>query len=224
MAQIHELVSPQFRALVAERHQASPHQIVPNMPGFRSTEVADMSTDEHRYVLHHAASVQRGAPEQRMLDLQRVAGGGLFGHSAEHIGDLTHRLNEEGGRFGTEFVVPKVRSQLGSLNQRYGYEREHMEQMRSNARDRGVSVDEHMDQVREAATSYTRAHEQVPVYNEPSLHAARSARNLGLMRFSGVTAHMSNLNQALKGDQFRHLMSQAGSVEYLRRQEESLSL
>ena len=141
-----------------------------------------MSSHEYAYVLHHSAEIQRGAPEQRMLEFQRATGGGLLGHSAEHIGDLIHRLNQEGGRFGTEFVEPKVRSQLRGLTHGYGYEREHLEQMRSNAAHMGVDFEEHMERVRAAGQVYTAAHEQVPVYNTPSMHGAWAAEALGEMR------------------------------------------
>lgn len=211
-------ISEEFQALVEKRHGRTNW----NSPGFRSHEVEAMAPHEFALVLHHAANVQRAEPENRMLELQRVTGGGLYSHSAEHIGDLTHRLNEGGGRFGSEFVEPKVRTQLRGLQHKYGYEREHLEQMRSNAAYAGVDFEEHMEKVRTAGEAYSQAHGTIPVYNAPSQRAAWAAQDLGRMNFGNTEMWMHSLSKTLRDStQFKHLMSQAGSVEFLRKHEES---
>jgi hypothetical protein len=204
-------ISDEFKQQVLERHAQRPLSWSSNR--FSSGEVAGMSPSEHAYILDQAAAVQRGHPENAMNRLQRTAGSGVYGHMAEHIGDISHRLNESGGRFGTEFVEPKVRRALTTLTHPYGFEREHMEQMRSNRTD--------MEALTAVGKEYSEAHAAVPVYNQPTQHASNAAWRLGQMDFSGTAMSMKGLNRLITDrEAFRHSMSQQGTVEFLRNQEE----
>lgn len=120
------------------------------------------------------ADAQRGAPERAMIRAQEANGGGVVSYAAEHLGDLTHRMAEHGGRFGREFVEPKVRRVLKLLRSEYGFAREHEENMRANARARGTSPDEHLERANDALAKYAAEHRKLTVYNEMQ-RAARDA-------------------------------------------------
>jgi len=181
--------------------------------GFSSGRVAAMSPEEHSFTLDHVASLQRGHPETVMGQVQRVTRGGILSWLSEHVGDLTHRLNEGGGAFGTEFVAPKVHSALRTLEHGYGVEREHNEQMAS------VGVDP--DELQRVCAEYANAHRGLPVYNQPSAHARNAAIRVGQHDFKGATRSLTLLKRDISDpDLFRHLMSQQGSVEFLKMQED----
>lgn len=186
-----------------------------------SQEVAGMSPDQYRDLIDKVASAQRGAPEAAMLRAQNALGGGVYPHALEHVGDLTHRINESGGRFGTEFVAPKVSRILSSLRQPYGFEREMAENVAGNARSwrRNTPVPT-MEDYRSFGKQYADAHRALPVYNDPSFHGREAAVALGEHRFGDTVEHLSRLESFIQNeDAWRHVMSQPGSIDFLRRQE-----
>lgn len=203
-----------FEEEVAQRHaQQQP---------FSSSEIGAMTSEQFKTVLSGAASVQRAYPESVMLRAQRRIGSGLYAHSLEHIGDLTHRIAESGGRFGTEFVKPKVESQLHNLTRPYGYEREMREQLASNNRireEKGKPVLSE-ENLHEIGHHYSEAHATVPVYTEPMHHARAAAMSLGLRRFGDTVQNLGRLQHFINGgnDHWNHLMSQPESVRFLRSQ------
>ena len=193
-------------------HRAHAPDIIGHGRTFSSGAVEAMTPEEFAYTLHHTAEIQRGHPEHTMHEVQKIAGGGLYSWMAEHVGDLTHRLNEHGGRFGDEFVAPKVRRALTSLGHPYGFEREHKEQMVSNGTDMGALAD--------VGARYAKAHRSIPIYNRPSMVANYAAEAIGKMEFGGAEMWLNRLRSTLEDpDQFKHQMSQEGSVEYLRKWE-----
>lgn len=186
-----------------------------DMAGYFST----ISDDDYKDIMDQVGKLQRGRPESSMLAAQRELGSGLYSHSLEHIGDLTHRINERGGLFGTEFVRPKVVSQLDYLTSRYGYEREMLEQIadnRSLAAERGKTAPG-IDRVRELGDNYSREHLAIPVINRPTALGRSAAFNLGQMRFDSTVRNLRGL-QALTDDEdrYRHETSRQGAIEYLK--------
>lgn len=80
------------------------------------------------------ADIQRGKPELAMVEAQNILSGGVLPYALEHTGDLTHRMAEKGGVYGSEYVTPKVDRLLDSLLSEYGFEKEMSENIASNAR------------------------------------------------------------------------------------------
>lgn len=162
---------------------------------FSAAEVSLMSDTEAADVRSAGASYQRGRPESAMNAAQRSIGGGVYSHALEHVGDLTHRMNESAGRFGTEFVSSKVASTLGSLTHPYGFEKEMGENIRGNAK--SGYADE--AGVRQAGQTYADEHRKVPVYNYPSEMARSAAVAVGEHRFDDARAHLSELRAMDEG-------------------------
>lgn len=154
------------------------------------------------------AYAQRGEPEDAMGKVQDAAGGGVLSFVVEHVGDLTNRMAKDlgWGDAGFEYVNDKVRKTLGSLTQTYGFEREHREQMESNARHRGVSLDEHTRKVRAALKEYERAHAGLRVFNQAQWLARQAAIDLGREDFRGARLSLYSLKDMLKNEEtwWRH--------------------
>lgn len=186
-----------------------------------------------------AGRFQRADAESSMNALQRVAGGGVMPVAAEHIGDLTHRMNKNPQHIDTTMgdVMPKVDRQSANLNSRYGFEREHAENLGGNARYRGVPASEHALSVAVAGQNYADAHRGVPVYNYPSEVGRDAAISLGEQRYGDTRTHLSTLSAMQHGGEdssgegwaegdMRGLlegrpdsMHQQGMVDYLRGKE-----
>jgi hypothetical protein len=110
------------------------------------------------------AQIQRGHPEVAMMQANdvintrfpNVKGAGVMQTLFEHVGDLTHRIGEKGGYFGTEYVRPKVERALRILE---------------NSRDvEDLNAFPHFAE----RAKYALAHQKVPVYNDVQ-RAARDA-------------------------------------------------
>ena len=130
------------------------------------------------------ASAQRGAPEHAMLDAQNTLGGGVMSSQLEHIGDLTHRMSEGGGRFGSEFVAPKVNRGIRALASGHGFLDEHRENMAAN----GVKPE-----VENAVLQrYVDAHKALPVYNRVQELGRDAAVHLGQ---KNIPEALSNLHE-----------------------------
>jgi len=188
-----------------------------------SEEVAAMSSEDFRGVLHNVAEAQRGTAEHVMNRAQEEIGSGIYSHSLEHIGDLPHRINEKGGRFGLEYVKPKVETQHASLTHPYGYEREMGEQMESTKRYRESKGETAVtpERVKQLGTQYAEAHEDLPVYNQPSYLAQGAASSLGRQQFGTTRMYMGALKREVeKGpEHWAKQMSRTGSVEFLKEKE-----
>jgi hypothetical protein len=186
-----------------------------DMAGYFST----ISDDDYKGIMDYVGDLQRGRPESVMIKAQREMGGGVYPHSLEHVGDLTHRINEHGGRLGTEFVRPKVESQLRQLTHPYGYEREMLEQINSNrsfAAERGRTAPD-LDRIRELGANYAAEHRAIPVINRPTALGRSAAINLGEMQFGSTIRNLRGL-QALTDDtdRYRHEISRQGAIDYLK--------
>lgn len=135
-----------------------------------------------------------GDPERMMNKVQWHHAGVLF-TVVEHIGDLTHRMNDPNTWHsrGYEYVKEKVDRCLYMLTYPYGFDKEHQENIRSNSRYRADKQmeeegilqtsnpqdvrwqyeEEYREKLDRLLEAYADAHRKLPVYNE----AHRAARD-----------------------------------------------
>lgn len=159
-----------------------------------AAEVAQMTPEQAMDVRTGTASYQRQVPEQTMLDIQRHTGGGVLSNATEHVGDLTHRMNQGlGTNVAVGDVMPKVNSQSNNLGSRYGFTREHGENMRENARYRGTPEGEMIQTTEHLGRKYAAEHRATPVYNYPTEVAVKAASSLGEGRFGETLGHLQHL-------------------------------
>lgn len=183
--------------------------------------VAGLSDDDYKDVMDGVAHMQRHVPESVMESAQRRIGSGLFSHSLEHVGDLSHRINEHGGRASEITVPPKVNVQLGALKQPYGYRREMLEQIQDTNQYRqqypeaGPPID--LSTLEEEGRRYADAHAEIPPINEPTAAARSAAVSLGHMRFDYTIKNLERLKGMYEGGDFRSHLSRGGALDYLRR-------
>lgn len=199
-----------------------------------SSEVEAMTPEQAMAVREAGARYQRGRPESAMNRIQERSGGGVFSHAVEHVGDLTHRMNEMEGRAAAQTVRPKIRSMHHTLHHGYGFEREHEENIVSNARYKGEDPDTLRSDVRALSQTYADEHRKVPVYNYPSEVARDAAVSLGEHRFDDARRSIGVLSAMEFGGRdpdgfawdegdmmglLRERSNQGGMVDYLRNKE-----
>ena len=136
--------------------------------------------------------LQRGKPENAMLRVQHIMGGGVLNPVVEHVGDITHRMSHM-VRHGTVLGGEKIAKTLRWLTHPYGFEREMRENIVNNARARGVPAAQLKQQVTEALRAYAKAHAVLPVYNKAQWLARQAAIDIGLEDFDGARACLSML-------------------------------
>lgn len=183
-----------------------------------SAEVASLTSDQYRDLLHSAAMYQRGAPETAMMHFQNLVGGSPLSHSLEHVGDLTHRTAEKGGLFGHEFVKPKVESQLHHLLHPYGWDRESHEAISSNRRFRESRGEMYPsdEEIGGLLKLYVSAHQQVPVYTRPMQAGRDAAIAVGNRDSRSAAGHLMSIKSMFPDWSDR--MSQQDAVTFLARQ------
>ena len=169
---------------VPKAGQAIPVQHIP-VPGFAGGGYISNGASK---AFNKLADLQRDKPERAMLAAQRVPESGP-GHNTytnllEHVGDLTHRMAEHGGRFGREFVGPKVRSALVVLNNA-------VDQDRINA----------LPQLPEF-TAYANEHAKLPVYNEAQRAARNAAVALGRKDLFNAEKNLRTLRDMMDNNTF----------------------
>jgi hypothetical protein len=138
-------------------------------------------------------SAQRGAPEQAMLRVQRIAGGGVLSALVEHVGDITHRMSHM-AQYGTVLGREKVLKTLGWLDADYGFEREMKENIAANARYREVDAVLSHQQISTALRAYAAAHAALPVYNEAQYLARQAAVEVGKENFNAARQALRRLS------------------------------
>jgi hypothetical protein len=174
------------------------------------------------------ADLQRGHPERMggaCFDNPNLHpnGTGIYTHTTEHIGDLTHRMSqrwatgEEGeGSFGFEYVQEKVARALGYMRNQYGFERDIREQVARNLayyqREKGTTTTEKewWIDLEEAGIRYANAHRSLPVYNEAQWVARQAAIDIGNMDFDTAKLRLERLDAHLSSAD--HWASYAGLV------------
>jgi hypothetical protein len=208
----------QFEETIRQRHSAG--------QPFSADEIEGMDSENFRLVQADIAYEQRGKPESAMDDAQREVGGGVWPHLLEHVGDLTHRMQEpyatNAGRYNAEYVAPKLRAADSYLNSPYGFEREMDEQIESNARyntRKGKPVASTEDVAR-VGQVYADAHRALPAYNRPVALARDAAVSLGEQRFDDTRRQISDLKSVVESpDTYQEEMSRTGAVNWLRQRE-----
>lgn len=152
------------------------------------------------------AQMQRGAPENAMLRIQKSGISQIYDHIAEHVGDLIHRMSEKRtSSAGYEFVKQKVDKALYFLTNPYGFEKEALEQIHSNLavwKEQGKWMDETFDslykKIRDLSKKYAEEHRKLPTYNDAQKHAQAAAVSLGEWDFDQTTRHLKELDKHLK--------------------------
>lgn len=117
---------------------------------------------------HQAGRLQRGDPESAMLKVQNAYGGGLLNPVVEHSGDVLHRMTDfrQGGPgWIQESFRDKINKVHRWLTHPYGFEKEMSENMVSNAKARGIPLEEHKAKVDNALSKFAEEHSKLPSYN-----------------------------------------------------------
>jgi len=169
--------------------------------------------DEINKAFNELASHQRYLPEEAMLDLTRLTGGvgSFYADLAEHIGDLTHRMSEYGGRMA--YAMPKIERYHRRLHNPYGFEKEMLEVAESNfnyAKKRAAdgstddwtlqgakyeSFDDAMAHLKSLGQTYADEHRKLPVYNEVQRLANDAAIAVGEFRFDDAREILTTLKK-----------------------------
>ncbi len=149
------------------------------------------------------ASAQRGAPESAMLEVQKLSPG-VLAYAVEHTGDLIHRMTElsKHGMVNVPDVQTKVEKVLRTLTDPYGFEKEHHENLRNNARHDNQPVAELRAAVDAALLKYAAEHKKLPAYNEPQWLAREASVALGEQRFEDAVTHLKALKKLVSGKDF----------------------
>ena len=153
------------------------------------------------------ADIQRGAPEAAMTKAQFDLGGGVLGYALEHTGDLTHRMAEYGGRFGDEYVKPKIDRIFNLLTNDYGFEKEVKENLINNIKYQfetgkpNIPLEEYEKQYRKKVSKslqkYADEHKKVPVYNEMQLAGREAAIAMGEGRYDDALENIYTIKKAI---------------------------
>ena len=187
---------------------------------YSSTDFENMTDAEHTAVLSHSGNIQRGAPEEAMLAIQRKLGPGLYSFAVEHTGDLywrTHHARKYGRSEHNE-VGNKIDKVLRDLTDQYGFERGMRENIKVNsAYNKDPSI--HWDAAVVLGKAYADEHKKLPVYNLPSSLMVQATNHLGNMRFGATAATLEQLKELHNDeDRWEQLHSRQGSIDFLKSQ------
>lgn len=137
---------------------------------------------------------QRGYPEQRMLDIQMSkTATGVYTFMVEHVGDISHRMTHmlkwsrgvpTPDNLGHEYVYDKADKCYKVLTSPYGFKKEMMENVKSNAEYTGVPIEEALKKLKALSIAYANAHRKLPAYNQAQRVAIDAAIYLGMWKFN----------------------------------------
>ncbi len=143
---------------------------------------------------------QRGEPESQMLRVQTVMGGGVLSPVVEHVGDLTHRmthmLRHGIGYSGQEYVEDKTKKAIRWLSSGYGFARELEENIKSNARYRGIEEAPLREKINAELLKYAEAHAKLTVYNRLQWLAREAAVAVGNQQWDLALQYLTDLHTA----------------------------
>ena len=179
------------------------HEVVEVEGGFAVAPITKLSAFNRESAFTSLAQGQRDKPEAAMLTLQREIGGGVLSGTSEHVGDLSHRIAEPNTRTsgGIEAVAEKVTKTLRSLRHPYGFEKEHLENLVSNAEYDNVSLEERTAKVDKALAKYAAEHKKLKVYNLAQQRARDAAVGLGNKDYAGAIRNLEYLETLLQDEQ-----------------------
>ena len=155
-------------------------------------------------IFNELAGLQRGKPETLMGAIQESKISQLYGHVAEHTGDIINRMAKELEFVDSPYGQKKIQNMLRTLEP--GFMREVREQIASNlaynkARGRKVpSVEAAEAELRVLGKEYAKAHRELPVYNEAQKLANDAAIAVGEFRFDDARTALRELNKYAKDD------------------------
>jgi hypothetical protein len=142
------------------------------------------------------ANLQRGAPEEAMLKVAKLHPG-VLSFLLEHVGDLTHRMNESfyhGLDTGRDLVLGKVEKCLYLLKRGSRFEHENEDNIRNNSVHQSVSEKEFRTKLKSLLDDYAEAHAKLPVYNKIQWIARQAAVTLGKQKFSETQSLLEKLD------------------------------
>lgn len=157
---------------------------------------------------------QREKPEQAMLNIQNLAGGGVLSVVVEHAGDLIHRMTHmlkwtmrNGAyRTGYEYVFDKTDKVLRYLTNEYGFEREMEENLKSNAEYNKKDPQAFKEKVFALLDVYGKEHAKLKVYNKAQWLAREACVAIGNKDFQTAILFLKkikeNLNTVEEWDNF----------------------
>lgn len=148
------------------------------------------------------ADAQRGAPEQAMLKVQFANGGGVLNPVVERAGDLIHRMSEkfefmQGARAD---VFSKVETVVRALDSKFGFEKEHMINMRNNAGALGIPLEEQMAKVTTALKTYADEHRKLKPLNRPQKLANNIAIAVGEQKWDVARKNAQQLKKLVENE------------------------
>jgi len=146
------------------------------------------------------AAAQRDIPERAMLDIQHYHGGGVINPLVEHVGDLTHRMAHWADKDRAYGIRDKVDKTLRWLESPYGFDREHVENIRNNARYLKRDWREHEAELNRLLDLYAKAHKELPVYNNAQWLARQAAIDVGNRNWSGARNSLRSLQPLTEKD------------------------
>jgi hypothetical protein len=147
------------------------------------------------------SGAQRGAPEEAMRHAQDVIGDvSELKYVIENVGDITNRMSKRWdlSDAGYGYVYPKVKYTLLSLQSRYGFARDVVENMRKAALAKKIPLSLYSDHVSVVLLKYAEAHAALTVYNPAQFHAREAAVALGRMDFKAAEKHLKVLKKYLR--------------------------
>ena len=166
------------------------------------------------------ADEQRGIPEEKMLRVQMLNGGGVLNVVVEHAGDIIHRMNERyawssGGNAGYEYCKKKIEQVLRYLTDGYGFEKEMEENIKHNYFYKSTSTDvdpekvekfvarfpseaDFRDEVYKRLKEYGKAHLALPNYNRAQYLCRHLCFCIGVRQWTLAISDLYELKQHLK--------------------------
>ena len=163
------------------------------------------------------ANLQRKKPEKFMQNLQLYMGGGTVSSMIEHIGDLSHRINQNmyihNGKVerSLENIEPKINNAL----RRFKMEKPILEEFYENIYNNFIydknssnpkieenTVEEFRERVIRDLKEYAKLHSELPVYNDVQRYARDSAVCLGNLDVEGLKYNLESLDNIIQQEIF----------------------
>ena len=160
--------------------------VVPAVRDYHMTEWKEkLGIDEEAIeAFGQTGDQQRGEPEIAMTKAQAALGGGVLSHAIEHAGDLSNRASPKHNfDWARDAAAGKAEQVLKALRHKYGFGKEHDENMFSNSKFHKVPLGLYRTRVNTALEAYAAAHRKLPVYNEVQRLGRDAAIALGEQRF-----------------------------------------
>ena len=179
-----------------------PPELAVKLVGETTEPESRPATPEEREAFKAIGEQQRDVPEDAMGRVKTASGGGVLGTLVEHVGDLTHRMTHDMGGSGIAKMdlTEKINRTLGELLS--NPESSIAGQMRSNARDRGVSLETLQADTDAALAEYAEAHRALPAYNEMQRLARDAAVAIGEKNFGEATRLLQELQTIVNSPTF----------------------